>query len=514
LQQDGTISGDGIEVGRVVRTAGITGVSTLVGQGAGYVVLLLLTLLLGAGGFGLFSLAVAVQGVAVTVASLGLDITVLRFAAWHQGREDTHGLENLLRCVILFVAVWSAVVGLGLWAIAPLLSQRVFHKPDLTPALRVVAWGIPLNALFKVFVSGLHGCGLTEQRVYTEHVFLPLARLIVFAVALLTSPGVELCLWAYVVAYALAAGRAVLRLVRVNRFWQTRSFDLKDLGAWVRYAVPAFLDALLVTSLGGWWETALLGMLSTKEVVGIYNLVLRLRHLVNMPMTAFNTSLAPLIARLHAKGDRVRLNGLFVAATRWVMMLGLPLGSIIIVFGQPLLSLFGQPFTEGYAALACVTIVQLVSMCVGPVGHMLLMTGHSRVRLVNSLVVMAVQVGLGLFMVPRWGLVGAGFVAGLSIATVSILGASEVFVLLRMHPYRLDHLKPLLACLLSAVAIAGIRSFLAPVLWLQALLAVGFLLLYASLMFGFGLNSEDRVFLVQTAYRLAGRRVDLHEASR
>jgi len=497
-------SSENVGFGRVVKTAGITGVSSLIGQAANYLMVFLLTLSLGAGGFGLFSLALTVKNIATLVGSLGLGVTVLRFVAKYRGSGDNQSAQTLIGIVAVFVLVWSSVVAGALWLIAPFLTRYVFHKPELTLAFRVIIWAIPLEAIFRIFVSGLHGLGFTAKRAYLEQLILPFGRLLLVAVSLIVARSVEFSLGAMVAASCVSVVIAGVWLARESRFWRVSLFTIPaDLGDWIKYTIPAFLDALLVTSLGGSVEVLLLGIFGTKEAVGIYSVVLRLKFVINMPMTAFNNALAPLISEFHARGDRARLKSLFRSSTRWVMIIGLPLGAACVLFGDFLLGLFGGSFTVGYMALILVTLGQLVNIGVGPVGHMLLMTGYSRIRLMNSLVLLTEQLILGLWLIPNWQLVGASVVAAVSVATVSILGAIEVLVLLKIHPYRLDLVKPWLGCILAMGIIGAIRGLSGITdMWFSAVLLLGFGVCYLGGLLGLGLNGGDKSMLLQATHRL------------
>jgi O-antigen/teichoic acid export membrane protein len=179
------------------------------------------------------------------------------------------------------------------------------------------------------------------------------------------------------------------------------------------------------------------------------------------------------------------------------MVLSLPLVLMNVVFGRALLGLFGPAFALGYTTLILMSLGQLVNVCVGPVGHILLMTGYSRIRLLNSLVLLAIQLGAGLLLIPAWKLEGAGVVAALSVAVISLLGLIEVFALLRIHPYQRGMIKPLLACGLAGGAAALAQAGLAKTLWIQVLLLGGMLVAYACLLVGLGVNPGDRQFFLR-----------------
>jgi O-antigen/teichoic acid export membrane protein len=509
-------SGDRVGLEGLVKTAGMTGGSAMFAQVAGYVMVLLLTLSLGAGGFGLFALATTVKGIAVLVGSLSLGVTTVRFTAWYRGRQNLAGLQQLISATTWGTLIWSTLVAIGLGLLAPALAGGIFGKPAMATVLRVIAWTIPLDALFSVWISGLHGLGLTTRRAYLEQIVLPVARLVAVFGSFLLGHSVEGTLWMLNVASAVAMLAAGWLLGRRIPFWKISPFPLTDWREWAKYTVPSFLDALLVTSLGGSLEVLLLGIFASETTVGIYSVVLRLKFIIKMPMTAFNDALAPLISEAHSQNDRRRLEFLFRSATRWVIVIGMPLALAFILFGPTILSIFGAEFQVGYTALVIVTAGGMVNLMVGPVGHMLLMTGYSRVRLINSAILLFIQLILGVTLIPRWQIAGAATVAAVSVAVVSVLGLLEVFFLLNVHPYRRNLFKPILVCGLAAAAVMVAQVLLLPeTLWPQILLAVFFCLGYCILLLKFGVDDEDRHMVSHWTERLrmARRCVTRQEAS-
>lgn len=492
-----------VGLGGLVTTAGLTGGSALFAQAIGYAMVLLLTLLLGAGGFGLFTLTTTVKNISVLIGSLSLGVTTLRFTAWYKGRENNVELQKLISAATWGTFVWSTLVALGLWLFAPVLALVIFDKPELAAALRVIVWTIPLDALFSIWVSGLHGLGLTTRRAYLEQIVLPIARFMAVFSSFLLGNGLENTLWLMNVASGISMVAAGWWLGRKVPFWRIWPFPLTEWRAWVRYTVPTFLDALLVTSLGGSIEVLFLGIFASETAVGIYGVALRLKFVVKLPMTAFDKALAPLISEAYAQKDKQRLEFLFRSATRWVIMIGMPLAVAFVLFGPSILTIFGTDFRVGYLALVIVTTGEMVNMFVGPVGHMLLMTGYSRIRLMNSVILLIIQFVLGVALIPQWQIVGAAIVAAVSIAAVSILGLVEVFMLLKIHPFRTNLLKPIAVCGSAATGIVFTQMLLEPeTLWSQILLAACFCMCYAIILLKFGMEDEDKHLVYHLTRRL------------
>jgi O-antigen/teichoic acid export membrane protein len=132
------------------------------------------------------------------------------------------------------------------------------------------------------------------------------------------------------------------------------------------------------------------------------------------------------------------------------------------------------------------------------------MTGHTSLKLANSLVTSALSVGLSILLIPPWGLMGAAVASLASTAIINTLGVVEVFILYRMLPFNLSFLKPILAGLAGATVAWGADRLLP--MESELLRAIGASVVLAATFVGMllmlGLSQEDRVVLHRVAQRV------------
>ena len=86
------------------------------------------------------------------------------------------------------------------------------------------------------------------------------------------------------------------------------------------------------------------------------------------------------------------------------------------------------------------------------------MTGHTRVKLLNSALSVALAIGLNWILIPPMGIVGAALAAVGSIAIVNILRLLQVRLLVGVQPYDTSWLKPIAAGLAAALPPSASRS--------------------------------------------------------
>jgi O-antigen/teichoic acid export membrane protein len=80
-------------------------------------------------------------------------------------------------------------------------------------------------------------------------------------------------------------------------------------------------------------------------------------------------------------------------------------------------------------------MAQLVNVGVGSVGFLLSMTNYHNVVLANSILIVAINAGLDLLLIPRFGAVGAAVASGTSIVVSNTVRLAFVGALLKMSPF-------------------------------------------------------------------------------
>ena len=177
----------------------------------------------------------------------------------------------------------------------------------------------------------------------------------------------------------------------------------------------------------------------------------------------------------------------------------------LIGFGDDLLRFFGSDFPAGYTALVILGIGVLTRCGVGSVGTLLVLSGHQNYNAINIAIVTAANIGLNLYLIPRYGVLGAAIATSIALAAINIVGLIEVRILLRIWPYRLSYLKLVLA---GAVVLAGNLLLRANTSELNVFIVIGILAASFAIFLGvlalLGFEEEERM-LMRRAFARIGR---------
>jgi O-antigen/teichoic acid export membrane protein len=272
---------------------------------------------------------------------------------------------------------------------------------------------------------------------------------------------------------------------------------------WRPYAAVMYLNSLLSVSTSH-LDRFLVGLFAGPALVGVLMVARMIQNLPAIFLQVFIVVAGPMFAAAHAVSDTEARQRLYHLTTDWLVRLSLPLLVFLVVFGGPLLDVFGETFAEeGRVALWILLAGQGVSLACGQVGSVLNMSGQERemlrIAFVSTVLMLAGLPPLTYGM----GIEGAALAVSVSVvfSNLAALYTARARIGLRWWDSRYGRWG--LPGLLTVGVALGIQHwFPAPgVLGLSGIVA----LLYASFhgaYLGQGLSGDDRELLDSLRERL------------
>ncbi|HEY0567208.1 MAG TPA: polysaccharide biosynthesis C-terminal domain-containing protein, partial [Xanthobacteraceae bacterium] len=120
---------------------------------------------------------------------------------------------------------------------------------------------------------------------------------------------------------------------------------------------------------------------------------------------------------------------------RWTFWPSVAATIVILAIGQPLLSLFGARFVEGYPLMLILAVGLLARASVGPLERLLSMLGEQRVCALIYGTAFALNLVLCLTLIPRLGLEGAAIATSAALVVESILLFLATKIRLGLHAF-------------------------------------------------------------------------------
>jgi O-antigen/teichoic acid export membrane protein len=225
---------------------------------------------------------------------------------------------------------------------------------------------------------------------------------------------------------------------------------------------------------------------------------IKLSGFIVMPQTSLNSIFAPTIAELHTRGEHEKLAIMFKVVSKWSITLSLPIFFVATLFSKSLLAISSNDFVEAWPLLVAFALGNMINTSTGSVGYLLMMTGHQRISVFNSLAAVLINVTVGFALTPTYGAMGVAISTGLAIATVNLMKLLQVRLFLKIHPYQWSTCKPVAAGLISSILVGGLLHFLSMHnvnLLLQLLFIPVFLISYVMFIMLFKLGQEDQIVI-------------------
>lgn len=468
---------------------------------------LVITLSLGAGSYGIYVLAASILAILGVIARLGIPSAMIKFVSQYRALNDIPRLKGTIYWGLSLVLVFSTVLCLGLFSLSHFLNLHIFHKPALTPVLKIMVLSLPFSCFGTVIFASLEGIKLIKYRVLVNQVLVPLCRLSCIALAIALGYQLRAVAWSYVLALVLGTMLGGFFLIKSFPEIPRKGPILYERRKITFFSLPLLFAGVFHTILGR-VSVLVMGYFLSATMVGIYATAQRFLPLILIPLGAFNTIFAPIISDLFTREKRKELESQFKIGAKWVFMTSLPIFTLLIFFSKQILSIFGPEFAAHSGAMIVLCIGQMIIAGTGSTGLTLTMTGRPHINLLNSALLCVTSIFLNIYMIPRYGIIGAAWVSAFSISMIQLLLLVEVWYLLGIHPYHLDFLKPILSCLFSVLLLTAISHIGLNTnnLIIIPILSTIFLISYGGFLWLLKLSPEDYVILNNLRERLLKQR--------
>lgn len=485
------------ELTGAASNAAIVGAGSLIGSILKYGSNLIIQRAFGPGIYGVYSISYALISLIAAIFNLGLDDAMVRYTATYRTKKRMQALGGLaIFCTS--VAGLAGLIGAILVVIyAPALAN-LRHDSRIIPVLRFMSPLIPMLCMQIMWYSGLQGLKAFKWRVMAERIVSPVVLTLALITILFIQHNVVGVVFATLTGIAVSMVFSLYSFIRLLPAAAKRGRKQFDLPEWLNFAIPNFLTSIVDMTLES-TDTLLLAFFAiSNEQIGLYTAAIKLSGFIVMPQTSLNSMFAPTIAELHTKGEHEKLAIMFKVVTKWSIMLSLPIFFTVTLFSRPILAISSRGFIEAWPILIAFALGNIINTGSGSVGYLLMMTGHQRISVVNSVTAVAVNVGTGIILAPRYGAMGVAISTGLAIAVVNLMKLMQVRIFLKITPYQWTTIKPVMAGLISAAITEALLYFMDIhhiSLLIQLLLIPVFLIMYVVFIIIFKLGQEDQVII-------------------
>lgn len=488
---------------KIAKEASITMGGGAIGGLFRYLFNVLIARFLGVEVLGFYAISMAVTQVATVLGRLGLDVGLVRFVSRLHALDRTREATATIRRAIAYGLLSSLIVASILVLGAERISAGIFHAQD--PFLgRLMTWFalmVPLMVVAQIMVAGSQAFKVLKHPALALHIFPPIFLCLAFSMLAWWAGPLWSIAAAVVGSQVVSVGAAVFfltRLVPVHR----KTVKPPERGL-LRFSIPLVLAAVM-TMLIHWSDIIMLGILTDSHTTGLYHPAVRTAGMMALFTASFGGILAPIISGFDARNEKSRIRDLLRLVGRWNFAITWPAFLFLLLYAPKVMLVFGADFLAVWTVLQVLALAQVILSLGTSSALALVMTGYPKTALMNNTISLAVNVLANLYLIPRYGPMGAALGTTAAIGMLTILRLIELWALHRMHPFTWKYTKPLLAGVISLV----VCSFANKVIFdwhTVAVLLVGaaiFVSAYAVSLYLLHLDETDREVLAAVRRKL------------
>jgi O-antigen/teichoic acid export membrane protein len=475
----------------IAGQAGFSFAGFLFGQASRFGFNLLVARVLDADALGTYALAVAVIQISEVFAIAGLDSGLLRFVSINS--SDPLRQREVIGSALKTSLFLSLAVALLLLFFSGNIASMLHGSHLLQLTLCCYAAAIPFNVATMLYGHAIQGFRKLQPKIIATQMVSPLLLLLLTLLFRYTAGQKAALFFPFALSAAIAFFWIRPYLSKISGVLPLDIVRAASDRSMMRYALP-FLVVSLLSMMTHWLDVVMLGMLTDTATVGLYHPAARTAGLIRAVLLAFAGIAAPMIASLHTGRESAEIGRIYKMVTRWILGLVVPPVILFMLLPEPVLGVFGTRFTASSNALILLTAASFLQVSFGLSSTVLAMTGYARLSLYNALGALGLQVVLNLLLIPRFGITGAALASLLVFFLLSAVRLSEVFILLKIHPFGYALWKPLAAGLFAAVLLVAARSWLLTLPVFAAFLAGSLLSVcsYTAMMLLLKLEREER----------------------
>jgi len=382
------------------------------------------------------------------------------------------------------------------------IAEFILNNKELANLVKFLAPLIVFIALIKIYRGIFRSVNKVKYFIQGYRIILPCAKVgVLFGAAFL---GYEIygLVTSFYIGFIISS---IYLLKTAISLGLTGKIKIKY---WTRYkellifSFPLLLSGLLSFFLKK-TDTFMIGYMLTEDKVGIYNIALRIGTMSGFVLTAFNTIFAPIISSLYHKGNMQKLSEMYKVITKWVVSINLVVFSLILLFNNQLMRVFGKEFKLGATALILISLGQIIRVAVGSAGYINTMTGYPQYEFYTSFLTVGINISLNYLLVPVYGIEGAAFASFTSLGLTNIIRLLLVYKNHKIHPYSFEYVKVLGVCSVSFFLVWSLKKVVV-MNWLIELigLSVVYLVLASLFYFLFAISENDQFILDRIKSRL------------
>ncbi|MBM7556929.1 flippase [Halanaerobacter jeridensis] len=475
----------------VTKKSGIVFIGKIIGVVFGLIFNILAARFMGANIYGSFMYVYTVISFFPLIVKMGLDQGLISFIP----KVNQNKKKNLITFSLFLTFFLAIICSVIIVFSSDFIADNILSNVQLSSLIRLVAPLIIFLTFIELAKGVFRSISKVNHFVIAKSIMIPFFKLLSVSVAYVFGYKLFGLVGAFYISL-LVSSIYLLNVIRklnlITLLNLKYSSDYKQL---ILFSFPLLLTGILGYLINR-TDTFMIGYFLSEDKVGIYNIALKVGRMSSFILTSFNTIFASTISTLYHKGNMKRLTKMYKVITKWVVGANLVFFSIILLFNEQIMRLFGTEFMMGGFALILISIGQLVNAGVGSAGYINIMTGYPEYEFYLNSLTASVNIVMNYFLIPRFGIEGAALASLVSIALANILRLALVYKNYNIHPYNISYLRLVFIIFSSCFFVNGLDVVINLHWFLELIvLSTVFIGLVSILYYYLGLSTEDQIII-------------------
>lgn len=463
--------------------------------------------------YGLYTLMGSVIGY-ISVLDFGLNNTIVRFVARYRAQQDKKGEDNFLATVMLIYGVISAVIvllGIGLY----FNLETVFDK--LTPIELSKAKIMFAILIFNLAITLPGGAFTAISSAYEKFVFpraLNIVKycvrsLLVVALLLMGGDSVSIVILDTVVNILVIAinGYYVVKILKAR--FRLQHFEKPLVAEIFKYSVWIFVFAMVGQFQ---WQSGqlILGVIARPDSVAIYGVGILLGTYYGAFSTAISGVFLPRATKMTVlEASGTELTDMMTRIGRFSLIVLLLIFGGFLLYGRQFVNLWvGDHYRESWVIAIVIMFSYTLPLVQAFANSILEARGMFAFKAVTYISLIVIGTAIGAWMVRYYGVTGIifGSAGGWILSQVVMNVYYQRVIKLDVMRFFKRLMSGLFPVFLVILCLGYGIDFLPGIGWINLMVKLAaFALVYALLMFKFGMNESERATFVQSIPMLKNR---------
>ena len=415
----------------------------------GLILLPVITKLLGAANYGIWIQV----GVSLSFVAGFCGVGSFAFIRFFAGEKNKEKIRKGFFSLLIFIFSLSCLVALILFFFATPLAESFFGGREATNIVRLSALILPffaVNSLFFFFFRTFRKMKLYGLLLLVQSY----AEIGIVIVLILKGWGIFGVVLAMLITYLASELVMLFLIVREVglSFPSLSSFaKMKD---YLRFDIP-YLPSNLCLWIANTSDRYVIALFLGIAATGIYSAGYTLGAITMLYLGPLNIVLVPALAHLYDNNQIQEVKNHLTYSLKYFLLLAIPSAAGLSLLAKPLLQVLTTPefAATGSTVVPFVAASMVLNGCRGIITQPINLVKRTGIIGIAWSIAAALNLGLNLLLIPRWGIIAAAITTLLSFAVATILTSYVSFKYLKFDIDWLSILKSLFATAVMSIII-------------------------------------------------------------